>query len=362
MDRDLQWTTDLGNAYYNQPQDVLSTIQVLRQRAQSAGTLRNTPQEEVSYDQGYIQLAPTNPQVVYVPTYNPWYAYGAPINPYPGFCLVDAFGHAIAAVGAGLVFGVGIALGAFFHAAFGWLGWGLNWHSGGVFYNHQPYYSHSTSVAHFGGFRGGYHGANGGNFAGNRSISSRPLRPMPQGRESAGNYGGNFRGESAYGRTSNPYENQRYAQSQRNMEGSSSARDAAASSPYRGTEGLSRGPAQGFAVNRPENYAYARPAEPIRQQYSAPSQQYARPQSYANNGYNSGGYRAPQSFANERAYAAPAPASRGFRESAPRYESSGGSHFSGGGHGGESYHAPKAPKMSGGGHSGGGHSGGGKHH
>jgi hypothetical protein len=367
MDRDLQWTTDLGNAYYNQPQDVLSTIQVLRQRAQSAGTLRSTPQEEVSNDQGYIQLAPTNPQVVYVPTYNPWNAYGAPISAYPGFCFVDAFGHAIVGIGAGIAFGAGIALGAFFHAAFGWLGWGLNWHGGGISFNHAPYYSRSTSVAHWGGFRGGYHGANGGNFAGGRSIPSRPSRPMPLGRESARSYAGNSRSESGYGRAANGYENQRNLESQR------SARDNAGSS-YRGPAssgydayGANRG-TQAFAGNRSENYAYARPAEPMRQQFSAPQQQYGRSQSYANPGYNSGGYRGQQSFANERAYAAPAPASRGFSESAPRYESSGGSHSFGGGHGesyhapkAPSYHTPKAPKMSGGG--GHGHSGGGgKHH
>jgi hypothetical protein len=107
----------------------------------------------------------------------------------------------------------------------------------------------------------------------------------------------------------------------------------------------------------------------MRQQYSTPQQGFGRTQSYANPGYNSGAYRNQQSFANERAYSAPA--SRGFQQSAPRYNSSGGSHLFGG-HGGESYHASKAPsyhapKMSGGGHSGGGHSGGGhsgggKHH
>ena len=124
LDHDLQWTTDLGNAYYNQPQDVLSTIQVLRQRAQNAGTLQSTPQEQVSDDQGYIQLAPTNPQYVYVPSYNPWYSYGAPINPYPGFSILGAFGSAI---GVGLRYGAPIALGAFLHMPFGWLGWALNW-------------------------------------------------------------------------------------------------------------------------------------------------------------------------------------------------------------------------------------------
>ena len=85
MDQNLAWTTDVGNAYYNQPQDVMQTVQVLRQRAQNAGTLQNTPQEQMSYDQGNIELAPPDPQTVYVPQYNPWNVYGAPVQPYPGF-------------------------------------------------------------------------------------------------------------------------------------------------------------------------------------------------------------------------------------------------------------------------------------
>ena len=43
MDRNTRWTTDLGNAYYNQPQDVMQAIQVMRQRAQSAGIYRTHP-------------------------------------------------------------------------------------------------------------------------------------------------------------------------------------------------------------------------------------------------------------------------------------------------------------------------------
>src|ERR1700678_273968 len=74
MDQNLRWTIALGNAYYNQPQDVLDVVQVMRQRAQAAGNLASTPQESVSYDQGYIQVAPVNPQVVYLPAYDPWTA------------------------------------------------------------------------------------------------------------------------------------------------------------------------------------------------------------------------------------------------------------------------------------------------
>ena len=92
MDRNLQWTTALGNAYYNQPRDVLEAVQVMRQRAQAAGNLQNTPQEAVRYDQGNIELVPVNPQVVYVPAYNPWVVYGQPIAPYPGFSLLGVLG------------------------------------------------------------------------------------------------------------------------------------------------------------------------------------------------------------------------------------------------------------------------------
>jgi hypothetical protein len=65
-------TTQLGNAYYNQPQEIFAAVQLMRQRAQAAGNLQNTPQEAVSYNQGNILLAPVNPQLIYVPAYNPW--------------------------------------------------------------------------------------------------------------------------------------------------------------------------------------------------------------------------------------------------------------------------------------------------
>jgi len=72
MDRNLPWTTDLGNAYYNQPSGILGAVQVMRARAQAAGNLQTTAYEAVNYVAGNIQLAPVDPQMVYVPTYNPW--------------------------------------------------------------------------------------------------------------------------------------------------------------------------------------------------------------------------------------------------------------------------------------------------
>ena len=102
MDRNMRWTTDLGNAYYNQPQDIIQAVQVMRQRAQAAGNLQTTPQETVSYDQGNIEVAPANPQVVYVPAYNPWVVYGQPISPYPGFSLLGAIGSFVGGLKRGL--------------------------------------------------------------------------------------------------------------------------------------------------------------------------------------------------------------------------------------------------------------------
>ena len=70
----------------DQPQDVMDAVQAMRQKAQSAGNLKNTPQQTVSQQpDGPIVIAPANPTVVYIPVYNPWAVYGAPVVVYPGF-------------------------------------------------------------------------------------------------------------------------------------------------------------------------------------------------------------------------------------------------------------------------------------
>ena len=142
MDQNLHWTSDLGNAYYNQPQDVLEAVQEMRQRARAAGNLQSTPQEAVNYDQGNIVLAPANPQVVYVPSYDPWGVYGEPVSPYPGFSTLDAVGSFFASAlgSSALRFGAGVAISAFTQAPWGWLGWGLNWLTQSVLFNQSDYF------------------------------------------------------------------------------------------------------------------------------------------------------------------------------------------------------------------------------
>lgn len=159
--QNLQWTTDLGNAYYNQPQDVMQTIQVMRSRAQAAGNLQTTPQEEVVEDQGNIEIAPPTPEVVYVPSYNPWAVYGQPVDPYPGFNVLGAIGSFIG--NAFLQFGPGVAMNAFAATPFGWLGWGLDWFAHAIFFGNDLWCTHSGSVRDWGFAHGGgrYWGAHG---------------------------------------------------------------------------------------------------------------------------------------------------------------------------------------------------------
>lgn len=153
MDRNIQWTTDLGNAYYNQPQDVMDSVQAMRQKAQAAGQLRSTPQQVVTNDGGAIAIAPANPTVVYVPVYNPWVVYGSPFPPFPGYYYYPPPGIFFGGLAIG--FGIGIGIGIFSNWGWGCNHWGMGWHDHAVYYNHNNYYSHSTTVINRGFYRPG---------------------------------------------------------------------------------------------------------------------------------------------------------------------------------------------------------------
>jgi hypothetical protein len=85
LDKNLSWTSSLGDAYVNQPQDVMDAVQVMRGRAESAGNLKSTPQEQVTTQGQTIVNEPVSPDVVYVPQYDPWLVYGAPLGVWPIF-------------------------------------------------------------------------------------------------------------------------------------------------------------------------------------------------------------------------------------------------------------------------------------
>ena len=156
MARNYNWMQSLGNAYYNQPGDVMNAIQAARVQAQQAGYLRSTPQQRVYYSDGQILIAPVNPEIVYVPYYDPWRVYGGWVSPYRGYYLAPR--PSGLAIGIGLGFAAGISIGLFSHYGWGYHHWEPNWRGGVVAYNHNTYISRSDTVynrGHFGGYNRG---------------------------------------------------------------------------------------------------------------------------------------------------------------------------------------------------------------
>jgi hypothetical protein len=169
MDANLAWTTALGEAYYNQPADVMTAIQVLRQRATDAGTLKNTPQQKVEVEsapavegsgtasQQTIIIKPAEPTVVYVPQYNPQTVYGAPVAAAPGYVApTPAPGYSGAemlTVGL-LSFGIGMLVANAINDDDN--DWNCNWHGGSVNYNNNVYVSHTNNIVRPGYGSGAY--------------------------------------------------------------------------------------------------------------------------------------------------------------------------------------------------------------
>ena len=163
MDKNLSWTSSLGDAYFNQQADVMDAVQVMRRRAQAAGDLKTTSQQNVTDEGSTISVQPADPQVVYVPAYNPWLAYGAPIvawpgwYPYPGIWFGGPF----------LSWGGGFGIGWFGGYGWGWNHWGFNWggryamYGGGRYYSRSNTFYNRSSFYRAGSARGGY-GMRGG--------------------------------------------------------------------------------------------------------------------------------------------------------------------------------------------------------
>ena len=170
MATNLSWTSALGDAYFNFPKDVMNAVQVMRQRAYSAGNLKSNQQQSVSVQNQApgsaaapapaaaapptvivqppaqtIVVQPAQPQVVYVPTYNPAVVYGAPMVVYPTYVAPPPPSTG-ALIATGLIsFGVGMAVGAAMSNSWGWNSWGCGWHSSTVVFNRNVYVSNSNT-------------------------------------------------------------------------------------------------------------------------------------------------------------------------------------------------------------------------
>src|ERR1035441_2470811 len=151
------WTAQLGNAYYNQPGDVMNAVQAMRLQAQQSNVLVTNAQERVVVDAGVIDIVPVNPAVVYVPYYNPWRVWGGLFVAYPGFVELPPPPGIV--WGAGIGFAAGISVGAY--AGFGWGfgAWAPAWDGGTVMFGGDTYISNSMSVYNHGDFGGHDRGA-----------------------------------------------------------------------------------------------------------------------------------------------------------------------------------------------------------
>ena len=126
MSEKLDWTQKLGDAFLAQQKEVMDTIQKLRVKAQDQGNLKTTTEQKVIVEEKVIRIEPANPQVVYVPTYNPTVVYGA--WPYPAYPPYYYYPPGYVAGAAVFTFAAGVALGA----AWGYAWGGCNWHGGDV--------------------------------------------------------------------------------------------------------------------------------------------------------------------------------------------------------------------------------------
>src|SRR5215471_13720092 len=146
MAGNIQWTTDVGNAFLAQQSDVMAAVQRMRGKAESKGTLKTSAQQTVQTStapsgQQVITIQPAQPDVVYVPSYDPDVVYGAPPPAYPYYPYTYPGYYP----GTALAWGAGIAIGA---AAWGaWGGhWGdCDWNGGNVNINNTNNFNRNAS-------------------------------------------------------------------------------------------------------------------------------------------------------------------------------------------------------------------------
>jgi len=186
MGENIQWTTQLGDAFLGQETQVMDAVQRLRAKAKDGGKLASTEQQKVETkvveEKTVIEIQPASTEVVYVPTYSPTVIWGPMMYPYPYMYYPPYYG------GAWLGFGVGIAIGIGISG--GW-GWGCGWGGNNITINNNNNY-----ISH-------HNRQNNVNRTGNsnwkHNAQQRGGAPYKD-RATANKYGGGARGDSMQSR------------------------------------------------------------------------------------------------------------------------------------------------------------------
>ena len=218
---DIKWTTDLGNAFLAQQNDVMDAVQRMRKKAKDNGNLKSTEQQKVETqvieNKQVLVIQQSSPEVVYVPSYNPTVVYGAPAYPYPPIAYPPPGYYA---AGMAISFGIGIAMGAAWGGGWGWnAGWGGN---NNVYINNSNNFVNNSNRQNVNNInRSGNAGGRGNTWQHN--PKHRGGAPYSN-RATARQYGGTSRGDSM----STRQERARQNQSQRGNLERSSANDRSA--------------------------------------------------------------------------------------------------------------------------------------
>ena len=206
MDKHLDWTTKLGEAFLAQQSDVMASIQGLRAKAYAQGSLKTTEQQKVIVEGQDIEIEPVNPEMVYVPYYNPAVVYGSWWWPgYPPYAYYP-YGQPFITIGS-LGFLAAVGVGAFWNS--GWGAW--NWRGRNVNVNinrtvninrNDPSITHNMRTASFHRVANQRRAA-GSVGAGRTGVGRRPSETSVQRKLSQGRTGKAARGGGVPRRTGN---------------------------------------------------------------------------------------------------------------------------------------------------------------
>jgi hypothetical protein len=187
---DIQWTTELGNAFLAQQSDVMDAVQRMRKKAKDKGALASNEQQKVETqtegDKTVIVVQSTNPEVVYVPSYSPTVVYGPPVYPYYPYPPIYYPPYPAGAAFVSFSFGVMIG------AAWGGACCGMGWSNNNININNNNNFNRVNHNNIGNGNRG-----NGNRGNGNWQHNPQHRGGAPYGdRATANKFGGTTRGDS----------------------------------------------------------------------------------------------------------------------------------------------------------------------
>lgn len=109
MSDKLDQTRKLGDAFLSQEEEVMVTVQELRSKALEQGNLSTTNEQKVIVEEDIVRIEPANPEIVYVPVYDPYYVYGPwsypAYPPYYWYYPPGVYGGVSISFGPGIYYG-----------------------------------------------------------------------------------------------------------------------------------------------------------------------------------------------------------------------------------------------------------------